>query len=171
MIRDESEELGGKYPKIASDINAAFNNHWDELFVPNPIVNGKKIHFKRHNNGLESSHRRTRKSIRERTGRSETNSEMEQFGDLLTIASNLWNNTYQEEILDDVDDLCDALSLFVHDLPKLRKEYRKVRKGPEIPIPDSKRLDVLEKFLDILESTKVQDTLISDLQSILYVDN
>ncbi|MEA2032589.1 MAG: hypothetical protein U9N41_03275, partial [Euryarchaeota archaeon] len=32
-------------------------------------------------NGLECSHRRTRKAIRERTGRSETNSEMEQFGD------------------------------------------------------------------------------------------
>ncbi len=36
--------------------------------------------FRRHNNGLESSHRRIRKGIRERTGKSETNREMEQFG-------------------------------------------------------------------------------------------
>ena len=170
-IRNEGEELGGKYPKIASDINAAFDNHWDELFVPNPIVNGKKIHFKRHNNGLESSHRDTRKGIRERTGRSETNREMEQFGDLLAIASNLWNKTYQEEILDDVDDLCAALFPFVHDLPKLRKEYRNVRRGPEISIPDSKRINVLEKFLDVMESTEIQDISISDLQSTLCVTN
>ena len=62
-------------------MNNAFESHWEELFVPYPIVNGKKVAFLRHNNWLESSHRRTRKAIRERTGRSETNSEMEQFGD------------------------------------------------------------------------------------------
>ena len=77
----EGQELGGEYLKIASGINNAFESHWEELFVPDPIVNGKKVAFRRHNNGLESSHRRTRKAIRERTGRSETNSEMEQFGD------------------------------------------------------------------------------------------
>lgn len=170
-IHDEGEGLGGKYAKIASDINTAFDNHWSELFVPDPIVNGKKIHFKRHNNGLESSHRNTRKSIRERTGRSETNCEMEQFGDLLAIVSNLWNKTYQEEILGDVDDLCAALFPFVHNLPKLRKEYRKVRKGPDIPIPDSKRLDVLEKSLDLLESAESHEVLISKLQSILCAPN
>jgi len=77
----EGQELGGEYLKIASGINNAFESHWEELFVPDPIVNGKKVAFRRHNNGLEGSHRRTRKAIRERTGRSETNSEMEQFGD------------------------------------------------------------------------------------------
>jgi len=96
---------------------------------------------------------------------------MEQFGDLLAIASNLWNKTYQEEILDDVDDLCAALFPFVHNLPKLRKEYRNVRRGPEIPIPDSKRLDVLEKSLDILESTESHEVLISKIQSILCAPN
>ena len=38
-------------------------------------------------------------------------------------------------------------------------------------IPDSKRVGVLEKFLDVLESTEIQDTLISDLQSIVCVAN
>jgi hypothetical protein len=65
----EGQELGGEYLKIASGINNAFESHWEELFVPDPIVNGKKVAFRRHNNGLEG------------TGRSETNSEMEQFGD------------------------------------------------------------------------------------------
>jgi len=59
----------------------AFESHWEELFVPDPIVNGKKVAFLRHKTGLECSHRRIRKAIGKRTGRSETNSEMEQFGE------------------------------------------------------------------------------------------
>ena len=93
---------------------------------------------------LESSHRRIRKAIRERTGRGETNREMEQFGDLIAILSNLWNKTYQKEILSDVKDLAVSLSPFVKDLPELRKEYHRARAGPEIPIPDDKRMDVLQ---------------------------
>ncbi len=91
-IRMDSWKLGKQYQQIASTITDAFESHWEELFVPEPIVNGKKVSFRRHNNGLESSHRRTRKAIRERTGRSETNREMEQFGDLLAILSNFLNS-------------------------------------------------------------------------------
>ena len=71
-IRVESRKLGAQYQQIASTIVNAFESHWDELFVPNPIIYGKKVPFRRHNNGLESSHRRIRKAIRERTGKSET---------------------------------------------------------------------------------------------------
>ncbi|MCK4399090.1 MAG: hypothetical protein KAV25_08870, partial [Methanophagales archaeon] len=169
-IGEESRELGGEYPQIASAINDAFESHWQELFVPEPIVNGKKVAFRRHNNGLESSHRRTRKAIRERTGRSETNSEMEQFGDLLAILSNLWNPTYQKEILRDVVDLGHSLSPFVKDLPKLRKEYRETRKGPEIQIADEKRRGILEDFIQALETTGSSNELVYTLQSILGVE-
>lgn len=166
-ISKEARGLGSKYKDIASEIKKAFDSHWDELFVPDPIVNGKKVSFRRHNNGLESSHRRTRKGIRERTGRSETNREMEQFGDLLAILSNLWNKTYQKEVLDDVDDLGHALGQFVNDLPRLRKEYREARRGPDIPIRDGKRLGILDGFVQALEYTESQDELLSILQSIL----
>ena len=169
-ICEEGRELGGNFPQIASAINNAFESHWKELFVPDPIFNGKKVAFRRHNNGLESSHRRIRKAIRERTGRSETNSEMEQFGDLLAILSNLWNPTYQKEILHDVKDLGYSLSPFIKDLPKLRKEYRKSRTGPEIPIADEKRMGILEDFIDVLESAKSSDELVDTLQSILGVE-
>lgn len=168
-IRKEGREFGGKYEKVASQINKAFEDHWAVLFVPDPVVNGEKIPFKRHNNALESSHRRTRKAIRERTGRSETTREMEQFGDLFAILSNLWNPTYQDEILDDVDDLCDAFSPFIKELPRLRKEYREARKGPEIQIRDNKRLNVLNEFVRVLESDELKDSMISTLQSILRV--
>ena len=166
-IRKEARELGGKHEKIASEIKKAFDIHWDELFVPDPIVDGKRISFRRHNNGLESSHRRTRKSIRERTGRSETNREMEQFGDLFAILSNLWNKTYQNEVLYDVADLGYAMGQFVNDLPRLRQEYRDVRKGPEIPIRDDKRLGILDEFIHALEFTKSHDELLFTLKSIV----
>ncbi len=114
----ESRKLGSQYQQIASTINNTFESHWDELFVPDPIIDGKKVPFRRHNNGLESSHRRIRKGIRERTGKSETNREMEQFGDLLAILSNLWNEVYQKEILYDMEDLGSSSSMFVKDLPR-----------------------------------------------------
>jgi len=116
---------------------------------------------------LDSSHRRIRKAIRERTGRSETNREMEQFGDLLAILSNLWTETYQKEILLDIEDLGRSMSPFVKDIPRLRKEYREIRRGPAIPIADVKRICVMEDFIEVLKSTKSSGELISTFQAIL----
>jgi hypothetical protein len=169
-ISKEGREIGGNYSEIAKKINDSFDERWDELFVPDPVVDGKKISFRRHNNGLESSHRRTRKGIRERTGKSETNQEMEQFGDLLAIFSNLLNKTYVEKVLDDVEDLAQSLSQFVKDLPILRAEYRNARRGPEVPIADNKRMDVMMEFIEALESIDSHDQLIPALQSILGVE-
>jgi hypothetical protein len=98
------------------------------------IVKGRKISFRPHNNGLESSHRGIRKAIHERTYKSETNQEMKQFGDLLAILSNLWNEIYQKEILQDVVDIGRSLSPFVNDIPRLRNEYRETRREDTIPI-------------------------------------
>ena len=121
------------------------------MFVPDPIIDGKNVPFRRHNNGSESSHRRIRKGIRERTGKSETNRETEQFGDLLAILSNLWNKVYRKEILYDMRDLGWSLSMFGKDLPELRKEYRGIKKGPTVPIADMRRIGVLESFVEVLE--------------------
>jgi len=169
-IRRESWKLDKQYQRIASTITDAFESHWEELFVPDPVINGRKISFRRHNNGLESSHRKTRKGIRERTGKSETNHEMEQFGDLLAILSNLWNGTYQKEILQDVVDIGRSLSPFVMDLPRLRNEYRETRRGDAIPIDDEKRLSILENFIEIFEKNELDSVLISSLQSILELE-
>jgi hypothetical protein len=77
---------------------------------------------------------------------------MEQFGDLLAILSNLWNKTYQKEILHDVEDLGYSLSQFINNLPKLRKECPEDRKDSEMPIADEKRMGVPEDFVQVLES-------------------
>lgn len=169
-IRTESWKLETRYQQIAAKIIDAFESHWDELFVADPVVNGKMIPFRRHNNGLESCHRMTRKGIRERTGKSETNYEMEKFGDLLAILSNLWNETYQKEIINDVVDIGRSLSSFVKDLPALRKEYRETIQGDAITIDDDERLDILENFIDVFENNDIDNVLISSLQSILQME-
>jgi len=169
-IRMECRKLDEQYQRIASTIIDAFESHWEELFVPDPVVNGRKISFRRHNNGLESSHRRIRKAIRERTGKSETNSEMEQFGDLLAILSNLWNETYQKEILDDVVYMGRSLSPFVKDLPRLRNEYRETRRGDTIPIDDEERVSILENFIEVFENNELDSVLTSSLKFILEAD-
>ncbi|RZB29086.1 MAG: hypothetical protein AEth_01690 [Candidatus Argoarchaeum ethanivorans] len=45
-IRVESSKLGKQYQQIALAINNVFKSHWEELFVPDPIINGKKVSFK-----------------------------------------------------------------------------------------------------------------------------
>lgn len=163
MIVRLGGEFGKDYVRVALRLRKGFDRHWDELFIPDPVVDGEQISFRRHNNALESSHRRLRKSIRERTGRRDTNHEMEQFGDLLAVLSNLWNEPYQREVLSDVDDLAVSLSGLVGDLSGLRKEYRKGRCGPEIPIADDKRVTVLTRFVEIVESGRSYDELVSPL--------
>ena len=96
---------------------------------------------------------------------------MEQFGDLLAILSNLWNETYQKEILQDVVDIGRSLNPFVKDLPRLRPEYRETRRGDTIPIDDEERLGILENFIEIFENNELDTVLISSLQSILEVES
>lgn len=67
-------------------------------------------------------------------------------------------------------DLGYSLSLFIKGLPKLRKEHRKSKTGPEIPIADEKRMGILEDFIYVLESAKSSDELVDTLQSILGVE-
>lgn len=169
-IVKEGQELGGKNKRITASIKSSFDDHWDELFVPDPIVDGKRITFKRHNNSLESSHRRIRKSIRERTGNSETNREMEQFGDLLAIISNLWNEDYQKEIIGDINDFAQCLSPFAEKLSHLKNEYRVVRMGPELPIPDNKRKNCLELIIRSLESERPMEDMMHIFESFFRVD-
>ncbi|MBW2740956.1 MAG: hypothetical protein JRE64_19395 [Deltaproteobacteria bacterium] len=57
--------------------------------------------------------------------------------------------------------------MFVKDISGLRKEYREIRRGPTVPIADMRRIDVLESFVEVLESDNQSSELISILQSIL----
>lgn len=169
-IVQEGREIGGGFDRVACAIRANFEEHWEELFVPFPIVKGKPFWFRRHNNALECSHRWTRKGIRERTGREQTRVEMEQHGDLLAILSNIWNPSYQRLVLNDMNNLSEALGQYIPDLPRLRKEYRLVRVGPERPVPDEARFGLLQDFLKTMESSMDDKELLPMLLDIMRLD-
>jgi len=63
-----------------------------------------------------------------------------------------------------------SLSMFVKDLPELRKEYRGIRRGPTLPIADMRRIGILESFVEVLESDNQSSELIYILQSILGIE-
>ncbi|MBE9592512.1 MAG: hypothetical protein IMF19_03440 [Proteobacteria bacterium] len=67
-------------------------------------------------------------------------------------------------------DLGYSLGPFIKELPKLRKEYRKSRSDPQIPIADEKQMGIPEDFIHVLESAKSSDELVDALQSILGVE-
>ena len=92
------------------------------------------------------------------------------LGASLAILSNLWNETYQKEILQDVVYIGRSLSPFVKDLPRLRNEYRETRRWDTIPIDDEERFGILENFIDVFENNELDSVLISSLQSILEVE-
>lgn len=166
-ITKEGQELGNEYHRVASIIKKEFDRHWDELFIPYPLINGTPIWFRRHNNTLERSHRWARKSIRQRTGREQTQIEMEKYGDLLAIVSNLWNPVYQQQIMGDIENLSHMLGKYIPELPRLRREYHLGRRGPERPIADEKRISVLEGFLRILESSFDGDSIMEKLVDLI----
>jgi len=169
-IVQEGREIGGSFERVALSLRDTFQGHWEELFVPFPTVKGKTFKFRRHNNALECVHRHTRKGIRERTGREQTRVEMEQHGDLLAILSNLWNPAYQRQVLDDVWSLSDALGQYIPDLPRLREEYRLARAGPERPVPDGERLIMVKNFLQVLESSRDDDRMLTRLMKVMGLE-
>jgi len=167
---EQGRGMGGKYERAALALRDAFEGHWQELFVPVPVVKGRSFNFRRHNNALETAHRRTRKSIRERTGREQTRMEMEQHGDLLAILSNLQNPVYQALALGDVVDLGESLAEFIPELPRLRSEYRLARAGPERPVPDDDRLTVMRNFVQILESSQDDLAILPQLMGLVRLE-
>jgi hypothetical protein len=169
-IVEQGRGMGGKYESAALSLRNTFEGHWEELFVPVPVVKGRPFNFRRHNNALETCHRRTRKSIRERTGREQTRMEMEQHGDLLAILSNLQNPVYQALALGDIKDLGEALAESIPELPRLRNEYRLTRAGPERPVPDDDRLPMMLSFVQILESSKDDLAILPRLMGLVRLE-
>jgi hypothetical protein len=167
---EQGRGMGGKYERAALSLRDAFEGHWEELFVPVPVVNGRPFNFRRHNNALETSHRRTRKSIRERTGREQTRMEMEQHGDLLAILSNLRNPVYQALALGDIKDLGESLAQFIPELPRLRAEYRLTRAGPERPVPDDDRLPMMLSFVQLVESSQDDQAILPRLMGLVRLE-
>src|SRR3989304_6332395 len=121
-IRDQGRKIGGEYEEISKRIFQNCHDHMDELFVKVKDIHGEEIRIIRNNGIEELNHRWSRMHIRRRTGRSRTTMEMEKYGALLAVFSNIENKKYIKTVLDDVKD-------FVRDMQNVAEgEIQEARK-------------------------------------------
>ncbi len=171
-IRDEGRKLGGEYAEISEKIFQNCHDHLDELFVEVKDKNGKEIRIIRHNGIEELNHRWSRMHIRRRTGRSRTTMEMEKYGALLAIFSNIENEEYIKTVLADVKD-------FISDMQDVtRKELldarELIRTFPQSLLirSDAERPGILEEFIKLIddEFEDVSDRDVQGWLSNFYTD-
>jgi hypothetical protein len=149
-IRDEGRELGGEYIAISEKICENCENHMEELFVKVMNKKGKEIKIVRNNGIEELNHRWSRMHIRRRTGRNRTTKEMEKYGALLAVFSNIENENYINNVLNDVLD-------FVRDMQnvaegEIQEARNLIRTFPQFPLirSDTKRPEILREFIKII---------------------
>jgi hypothetical protein len=149
-IRDEGRKLGGEYIAISEKIYDNCQNHMDELFVKVFNKRGEEIKIVRNNGIEELNHRWSRMHIRRRTGRSRTTKEMEKYGALLAVFSNIENRDFINKVFNDVSD-------FVREMQNVAEgeiqEARKlIRTFPQCPLirSDDRRPTILREFVKII---------------------
>jgi hypothetical protein len=149
-IRYEGMKLGGDYIAISKKICENCINHMEELFVKVMNKKGEEIKIVRNNGIEELNHRWSRMHIRRRTGRSRTTKEMEKYGALLAVFSNIENENYINIVLGGVVD-------FVGDIQNVAEEEiqdarKLIRTFPQCPLirSDARRPLVLREFIAII---------------------
>jgi len=171
-IRDGGRKLGDEYANVSEKIFQNCHIHLDELFVEVKDNNGEEIRINRHNGIEELNHRWSRMHIRRRTGRSRTTLEMEKYGALLAVFSNIENEEYIKTVLADVKD-------FVKEMQDVtRKELldarRLIRTFPQSPLirSDVERPGILKDFIKLVddEFEDVSDIAVQAWLSNFYTD-
>ena len=99
----------------------------------------------------ERGHRWSRMHIRRRTGRSRTTKEMEKYGALLAVLSNLENEVYAKEVLADVTDFAYEMQNITSEEIKEAKRLIKPHQQKLLVSSDKKRAVLLQEFVEILE--------------------
>jgi hypothetical protein len=149
-IRDEGRKLGSEYVEISKQIFTNCYDHIDELFVEVKDMNGEEIGIVRHNGIEELNHRWSRMHIRRRTGRSRTTTEMEKYGALLAVFSNIENVEYFKTVLADVKDFVrDMQDITEKELLDARKLIRTFPQSPLIR-SDVERPGILREFIKLI---------------------
>jgi len=149
-IREEGRKLGGEFIEIAEKIGDKCVSYLDELFVKVVDKNGNEIKIIRHNGLEELNHRWSRMHIRRRTGRSRTTMEMEKYGALFAVFSNIEYEDFVKTILSDVKDFVREMQN-VSDAEVL--DARKlIRTFPQCPLIrfDSERPVILKKLIELI---------------------
>lgn len=149
-IRKEGWKLGGEFTEISKKICGNCESHLDELFVKVIDKKGKEIKIVRHNGLEELNHRWSRMHIRRRTGRSRTTKEMEKYGALFAVFSNIEYEDYIKRVLSDVKDFVREMQNVTEaEVIEARKLIRTFPQSPLIRL-DSKRPVILKKFIELI---------------------
>ncbi len=149
-IKDEGRKLGGEFVEISMKIFQNCYDHMDELFVEVKDVNGKEIRIIRHNGIEELNHRWSRMHIRRRTGRNRTTTEMEKYGALLAVFSNIENEDYVKTVLADVKDFIKEMQdVTGKELLEARKMIKTFPQSPLIR-SDAERPGILKEFIKLI---------------------
>jgi len=163
-IRDEGRKLGGEYEEISKRIFQNCHDHMDELFVKVKDIHDEEIRIIRNNGIEELNHRWSRMHIRRRTGRSRTTMEMEKYGALLAVFSNIENEEYIKTVLDDVKD-------FVWEMQEVTESEvlearRLIRTFPQSPLirSDSERSGILKEFIRLIDDA-FEEVLDGDVEN------
>lgn len=139
-----------EFIEIAEKIGDKCVSYLDELFVKVVDKNGNEIKIIRHNGMEELNHRWSRMHIRRRTGRSRTTMEMEKYGALFAVFSNIEYEDFVKTILSDVKDFVREMQN-VSDAEVL--DARKlIRTFPQCPLIrfDSERPVILKKLIELI---------------------
>jgi len=150
-IRNVGRKLGDEFVDISKRILKNCYDHLDELFVEVKDIHGEEIRIIRNNGIEELNHRWSRMHIRRRTGRNRTTLEMEKYGALLAVFSNIEIEGYIKSVLDDVKD-------FVREMQEITEsevlDARKlIRTFPQSPLirSDSERPGILRDFIRLVD--------------------
>lgn len=171
-IRNEGRKLEGEYVEISKKIFQNCHDHLNELFVEVKNMSGEEIRIIRHNGIEELNHRWSRMHIRRRTGRNRTTMEMEKYGALLAVFSNIENEEYIKTVLADVKDFAkDMQDVTGKELLEARKL---IRTFPQLPLirSDVERPAILKQFIKLIddEFEDVSDIDVQGWLSNFYTD-
>jgi hypothetical protein len=149
-IRYEGMKLGGDYIAISKKICENCENHMEELFVKVMNKKGDEIKIVRNNGIEELNHRWSRMHIRRRTGRSRTTKEMEKYGALLAVFSNIENENYINIVLGGVVDFVRDMQNVAED--EIQDARKLIRTFPQCPLirSDARRPLVLREFIAMI---------------------
>lgn len=132
----------------------ALDDHWDELFAPNPkSPDGNSIPLPRTNNLMERGYRGIKRGVRRRTGKARTDRDVVLFGPGLELVSNLEIPHYREHALEsselDVEAICRVFAeVDQKQLDSAKSELKRRRRGMEVfNLRDEKKLQVLAEGL------------------------
>jgi hypothetical protein len=162
-IRDEGRKISGDFEEISKRIFEKCHDYMEELFVEVLDMNGEEISINRTNGIEELNHRWSRMHIRRRTGRSRTTMEMEKYGALLAVFSNIKNEGYLKTVLEDVKDLVREMQEATES--EVLDARRLIRTFPQSPLirSDSDRPGILRDFIRLVDDA-YEDVLDGDIQ-------